>query len=395
MKRNNRNTAICLALAAVLMMPFAADTVTAEDLSAQLYTAEDVQQLRNYLAVRDTDLAASDGYDLNGDGIWNAIDLTLMKRACITTENTGNVITVSDAAELKAALAAVMPGDTILLLPGLYQTDESGKSGSLFYSAVSGTAEQPITIKSADAENPAVLSGTTPNSNMVLYIVGEHWDIENIVCCNAKKGIMLDQASYSVVKGVEVYNIGEEGIHVRDGSSYCQVLDSKVHDTGLLTPQYGEAVYLGSAKSTTAYSYDCNYNLVKGCILGPNVTAEHVDIKEYTTGNIIENCTMYGGGMTDTDSFLDIKGNKTIVRNNICDAQNNTTITDAFQVHCQVDGWGIDNLVYGNQATFAGDTEYVVRIWNGTSCTVYENTRFPENADMMYRAYSGSTLTIQ
>ena len=104
---------------------------------------------------------------------------------------------------------------------------------------------------------------------------------------------------------------------------------------------------------------------------------------------------MYGEGMTATDSFIDIKGNETIVRNNTCYAQNNTVITDAFQLHCQVEGWGINNVIYGNTVYFSGDTEYVVRTWSGTSCTVYDNVRNPENSNFMYRAYSGSTITIE
>jgi len=358
---------------------------TAEE-SGREYTAQDIVQLQDYLLARNADI--SEKYDINDDGIINSNDLTLMRKSF---SQLGNTITVSDSDELQNALKNASAGDTILLESGEYKTDKSGKSGSLFFSASSGTADAPITIKSADSENPAVLSGNSPTANMVLYIMGEYWNIENIVCCNAKKGIMLDQSSYSTIRNVEVYNIGEEGIHLRDGSSECKVLDSNVHDTGMLTAKYGEAVYIGSAKSTSGYDYNCNNNLVSGCTLGPNVTAEHVDIKEYTTGNVVENCKFLGAGMTECDSFVDIKGNETVVRNNQGDTQGNTNITDAFQVHSQLEGWGRDNLVYGNSVVFAGETEYILRTWSGSSCTVYDNTRSPQG--LMYRGYSGSTLT--
>ena len=118
-----------------------------------------------------------------------------------------------------------------------------------------------------------------------------------------------------------------------------------------------------------------------------------MDIKEYTTGNRIENCTLYGGGMTETDSFIDIKGNETTVQNNTCDTQGNTNITDAFQLHCQIEGWGRDNVISDNTISFTGTTEYIVRCWSGTSCTVQNNIRIPES-ETMYRAYNGSTMII-
>lgn len=102
---------------------------------------------------------------------------------------------------------------------------------------------------------------------------------------------------------------GQEGLHLRDGSSHCEIIGAKVHDTGL-AGSYGEAIYIGSAKSTSGYVHEFDNNLVKGCVLGPNVTDELIDIKEYTTGNIIEDCTMYGEGMTAQTVLLILRAMK-------------------------------------------------------------------------------------
>ncbi len=361
-----------------------------------VFSMADAVLLQRWLmAAHGTVLPDWQAADLCEDGKLDVRDLSAMKQKLLGGTAAENVISVSTVDALKAALTNAKAGDTILLAPGTYECGDYGTKASIYYSAASGTEDAPITIKSADVENPAVLKGVEAAKGIVLYITGEYWSIENIICSTAKKGIILDKASHSVIRDVQVYDTGEEGIHIRDGSSYCQVLNARVHDTGLLTPKYGEAIYIGSAYSTTGYSYDCHYNLVKGCILGPNVTAEHIDIKEYTIGNIIEDCTMYGGGMTDTDSFLDIKGNETIVRSNLCYDEGNTVITDAFQVHSQLDGWGLENTIYGNTAHLTAETAYLVRSWSGTSCTVYENVRNPESSEYMYRAYSGSTMIIQ
>lgn len=368
--------------------------VQAEQSEEIEYTIEDVRLLRDFLLAKPiADSLAEKQYDLNDDGRWDVFDLCLMKRQILQNRSQHEIL-VSDTEGLKAALQNAAAGDTILLSSGVYECSEYGAKASLFHSDAEGTETAPITIKSADPDDPAVLKGTEVQRGIVLYITGDYWNISKIVCCNAQKGIILDKSNYSVISDVEVYSTGQEGIHLRDGSSHCQIIGAKVHDTGL-AGSYGEAIYIGSAKSTNGYVHECDDNLVKGCILGPNVSDESIDIKEYTTGNIIEECTMYGEGMTATDSFIDIKGNETIVRNNICFAQDNPVITDAFQLHCQVEGWGINNVIYGNTVYFSGETEYIVRTWNGTSCTVYDNIRKPENSDLMYRAYSGSTITIE
>lgn len=358
-----------------------------------LPTIEQIQALQQFLLRRTTTLPSEIDYDWNHDHCYNVIDLCLMKQHLLSA-NTGTVFSVSNSTELQQALHTVVAGDTILLQPGTYESSEYGTKAALFYSSQEGTAALPITIKSADPKQPAVLKGTDPSKGIVLYLTGDYWNIEDIVCSTAQKGVVLDHSNYSYIKNIEVYETGQEGIHLRDGSSYCVVDGANVHDTGLTGAKYGEGIYIGSANTTTGYAYNCDYNVVKNCTLGPNTTAECVDIKEYTTGNRIENCTLYGGGMTETDSFIDIKGNETTVQNNICEVQGNTNITDAFQLHCQVEGWGCNNIISGNTVSFAGTTEYIVRCWSGTSCTVQNNIRIPENKEAMYRAYNGSTMTV-
>lgn len=332
--------------------------------------------------------------DFCQDGILDIFDLCLMKKELILNNAVGKTIHVSTTEELRDALKNAGAGNTILLAGGEYEWEQKGTGGSLFMSSAEGTANAPVTIKSADKSNPAVIKGKNFSDGIAFYITGDYWNIEDIVFCDARKGIILDNSNHTTIKNVSVYNIGEEGIHIRDGSSDCRVIEANVHDCGLLNQNYGEGIYIGSAKSTSGYSHDCNDNIVQNCIIGPNVKAECVDIKEYTTGNIIENCTMYGGGMTATDSFIDIKGNETTVCNNIFYDDENINITDAVQVHCQVDGWGLDNEIYSNTAYLTAETSYFVRSWSGTSCSVWNNIRNPESDTYMYRAYNGSTMTI-
>lgn len=380
-------------------IPFALSAESSSDISGDVnsdgvFNAADIAALQGWLLNDGTKLDDWKMGDFCQDDILDVFDLCMMKRKLFRNSENRRTIQVSTTEELRDALKTAAAGDTILIAGGEYEWGQKGTAGSLFMSSAEGTENAPITIKSMDNSNPAILKGTSFSDGMALYITGDYWNIENLVFCDAKKGIMLDNSNHTTIKNVTVYNIGEEGIHIRDGSSNCRVIGANVHDCGLLTASSGEGIYIGSAKTTTGYSYDCNNNLVQNCIIGPDVTAECVDIKEYTTGNIIENCTMYGRGMTSTDSFIDIKGNESIVRDNSFYDDENTNISDAVQVHCQIEGWGCNNEIYGNTAYLTAETAYFVRSWSGTSCSVWNNIRNPESDTYMYRAYNGSTMTI-
>lgn len=358
-----------------------------------VFNVVDVLALQKWLLNDDTKLVDWKMGDFYQDDILDVFDLCLMKKELLLTVSKGKTIQVDTTEKLRDALKNAEAGDTILLAGGEYEWGQKETAGSLFMSSAEGTANAPITIKSIDKSDPAIIKGASFSDGVAFYITGDYWNIEDITFCNSKKGIVLDNSNYTIIKNVSVYNIGEEGIHIRDGSSYCQVIRANVHDCGIVSPNIGEGIYIGSAKSTTGYSYDCNNNLVQNCIIY-NTIAECVDVKEYTTGNIIENCTMYGGGMTSTDSFIDVKGNEVTVRNNVFYDEENMNITDAVQVHCKVGGWGCNNEIYGNTAYLTSETSYFVRSWSGTSCLVWNNIRNPESDTYMYRAYNGSTMII-
>ncbi|NLG83153.1 MAG: sheath polysaccharide-degrading enzyme, partial [Firmicutes bacterium] len=187
--------------------------------------------------------------------------------------------------------------------------------------------------------------------------------------------------------GCEIYNIGMEALHFRDGSSNNIAENLNIHDTGKQTPDYGEGVYVGSDQSKwSTYKKECDYNTVKNSTIGPGVTAEHVDIKEGTTGTVIEGCTFKGTGISGAnyaDSFIDVKGNNASIRNNVGYRENNSKIVDAFQLHQQVSGWGLNNYFIGNTVYLDISTPYVINAASGTSAFASNNTRNP--AGNMYK----------
>lgn len=60
---------------------FSANAVTEAQEKDTTYSIEDIINLQDFLLARETTNLSGKDYDLNGDGVWNAFDLCLMKRA--------------------------------------------------------------------------------------------------------------------------------------------------------------------------------------------------------------------------------------------------------------------------------------------------------------------------
>lgn len=193
---------------------------------------------------------------------------------------TGRVIHVSTTAELKTALQNALPADEIIMADGVY------KGKFVVAPTVDGTAAKPIVLRGS---RNAVLDAESVNTGYVLYLQADHWIIKGFTIMNGLKGIMADGVHYTVIDSVKVYNIGEEAIHLRKFSSHNTIRQTEISHTGLKTPDYGEGIYIGSAKSNwatyTSGNPDlCDSNNVFDNKIGPQVTAECIDIKEGTTG---------------------------------------------------------------------------------------------------------------
>jgi len=135
---------------------------------------------------------------------------------------------------------------------------------------------------------------------------------------------MTDGALYDLIDSVSVYHIGEEGIHLRRFSSHNTIQRVVITQTGLKTPDYGEGIYIGSAKNnwnkyTGGRPDYCDSNSVLNSHIGPAIAAECIDIKEGTTGGIIRNNYFDATGITganSADSWIDVKGNDYRIQDN-------------------------------------------------------------------------------
>ncbi|POX61812.1 sheath polysaccharide-degrading enzyme [Streptomyces sp. Ru62] len=265
-------------------------------------------------------------------------------------------IEVTTAAQLKAALGAAGPGDTIHLADGTYTGN--------FKATTPATASARITLTGSPK---AVL---TAGGGYGLHLNGaSYWTVQGVTVTGGQKGIMIDAAKAVVVDGVTVHGLDMEGVHFRTSSTDGVIRNSRIYDTGNDGRGMGEGVYVGTANTLSDKSDRIQ---ILDNTIGPGVGGENVDIKEGTTGARIIGNTFDGGGLTGAnydDSWVDVKGNDVLVQDNT----GTTTSNDGYQTHTQQPGWGCGTIFKGNRSdltTATGTTRLAIDVTNvGAGCT--------------------------
>jgi nitrous oxidase accessory protein NosD len=248
------------------------------------------------------------------------------------------VVDVTDAQQLLAALDAARPGQVIRLADGRYEGN--------FMASAQASAEAPIRLCGGRG---AVLDGGDVDGGYTLHLSGAtHWAVSGLTVTGGQKGVMVDAGSGIRIEGLLVTSMGDEGIHLRTHSSDNAVVGNTIRDTGLRKPKFGEGVYVGSAESNWCQLTDCqpdrsDRNVIEGNDIA-DTTAEAVDIKEGTSDGVLRDNTFDGAAMVEADSLVDVKGNGWTVEGNT----GTSTSADGFQVHEVLDGWGRGTVFTGN-----------------------------------------------
>ena len=373
------------------------------------------------------DLDSNDGID-SSTGYAENYSVTGNEMTLELDNVSWNTVTVDTASELESALENASAGDKIVIAAGTYIGN--------FKLEKSGTQNKPIWLVGESASNMPVIDGDDYNNNTGLAIDGEdaggvsYIYIQDIEVTNAKTGISVDQADYVTIDNVEVYDVGQSAIHLRDGSEYNIVKNSYIHDTGLYNVKYGEGIYIGSdytkwpgGSSSSEYDPAVDHAQILNNTIGPNVTAEHIDIKEGSSNAYVIGNTFNAKGMIDIIngglSFIDFKGNNAEAAYNIGDQNDNEYFENAFEINEKSNGWGAYNNIHNNKLTFDDEyydnssvsititlalgsggesnsvettddikpTHWVVKNNVGASNTVSDNTRVAEDEDKMYTGF--------
>jgi hypothetical protein len=247
------------------------------------------------------------------------------------------VVPVASMSGLQSALWAAQPGDRIDMAPGVYV-------GRLVITDRNGTASSRITLC---GPRDAIIDGGSIKSGYAMHLKAvKYWNLVGFTVTDGQKGIILDSSDYNTLSNLLVHSIGMEAVHFRTTSRFNRIEASEIRQTGRFRPEYGEGVYIGSAKSNLVGD-NSDFNQVIANRIGPDVTAEGIDIKEYSSSGIVTDNYFDGVGMSGknyADSWIDVKGNGYYIARNT----GNWTLQDGFQTHNVVNGWGSYNVFDAN-----------------------------------------------
>lgn len=309
---------------------------------------------------------------------------------------TGTVLDVSTAAQLSAALAGALPGQTIRLAAGEYH-------GS-FLIRRAGTAGEPITLtgprtavlvndgpSGAAPSCPVPTTGWDPGYGLWLFDA-PHWNLTGFTVRDVKKGVVIDDSPHITVDGLHVHHTDEEAVHFRRSSADGIIRNSIIEYTGLTQPGYGEGVYIGSAGS----NWECHGNSdgvdrsdrvqVTGNRIGPYVSAEHIDVKEGTFHGVIRANTFDGRGISgqnSADSWVDVKGIGYTIEDNTGTFAAPGTFANGYETHnptttpAFTNGCG--NVWRANAADLGGVGAYAIRVTSTSKCVSDPNIVYASN----------------
>jgi Bacterial Ig-like domain (group 2)/Right handed beta helix region len=245
-------------------------------------------------------------------------------------------VSVSTQGQLTNALANAVPGDQIELAPGTYH--------GTFTVGVNGSSMHPIALC---GPRGAVIDGG------YLSHRASYWIVQGFIIRGGLWGIYAEGANHNIFRGLEIYDIGQEGMQIFKFSSDNVIEGNTIHDTGKSNAEYGEAIYIGTAVTqwaakTGGQPDKSDRNQILDNTLGPNVTSEHLDIKEGTSDGIVRGNTIDGHGMVQAqswnDSWAEFKGNGWLIENNTA----SYSIKNGFDVFRLTGSWGTGNVLRGN-----------------------------------------------
>lgn len=246
----------------------------------------------------------------------------------------GAVAVGEGAAALQAALDAAVAG-TVLQLPSAVY---SGR----FRASTSGTADAPIVLCGSGA---TVLDGGDVDGGYTLHLDGvAFWEVRDLTIRGGQKGVVLDATTHSSLSALEISDVGQEGLHLRSGSTDNTVGAVTVERTGLVDPDFGEGVYVGSAESNWCRYSACepdrsDRNVFDGLVVR-DTTAEALDAKEGTTGGVVRGSSLSTGASPVVDSAVDLKGSEWRLEDSTVQGP-----VDAVSIHVILPPWGAGNIV--------------------------------------------------
>jgi parallel beta-helix repeat protein len=133
----------------------------------------------------------------------------------IQTTQAGIIVVYPDN-DLNAILNNTKGGDTVLLKSGTYN--------NVCLSNKKYSEDNPLVVRAFDSTAVFISGSTTSKGTSFEVISCSYVVIEKLILINSMYGIYVKSSDHIIIKDNEVYNTGQEGIHIGRSSQYVDVL---------------------------------------------------------------------------------------------------------------------------------------------------------------------------
>jgi hypothetical protein len=181
--------------------------------------------------------------------------------------------------DIEATIAALGPGDELVLQGGTYVFNEN------ITLRANGTQAAPIVIRAKDGEQP-ILTQATNQQNVVEINGSSHLVFRGIEFTGGSHGIRLIDSDFITIEDCEIYETGDVAISANSGGTYEQlkILRNHIHHTN----GTGEGMYLGCNNDACRIAN----SLIEGNYIHHTNRAtvsqgDGIEIKEGSYGNVV------------------------------------------------------------------------------------------------------------
>ncbi len=254
---------------------------------------------------------------------------------------------------IQRAVNAARPGDSILVMPGIYPEFVS-------FDGRSGTPGNPITLRAADPGDPPLIDGSTLT----------------VPAREMRALVWINGSSHIVVQGLEIAHLASAaagavpiGIFVEGSGRSVALLDNDVHhirqtrNSARGTDAHAIAVY-GTGKSVPLSDITIKGNLVSDCLLG---SSEAVVLNGNVDGFLVEDNTV-----RDCNNIgIDIIGFEGVSRGKKVDRARNGIVRGNLVLNIDT----FHNPAYGGDPVSGGGDRSAAGIYvdGGTAVTIENN----------------------
>jgi parallel beta-helix repeat protein len=180
----------------------------------------------------------------------------------------------------------LVPGDILYVKNGTYNKQ------NIYLTGKSGTDSQPITIKAFPGHAPIIDGNDMVDGGRNRFTNCNDFIFDGFIIRNMQQGVFIESSRNFILQNATIYNMGQEGVHVKDNSYNITLSNNIIHDTGKGTSN-GEGFYIGTSSSGPA---DNTSNVMIRNNTVYNTTDEGVELKPGTSRCVVDNNVFYNTG---------------------------------------------------------------------------------------------------